>query len=228
MTKRKYPCEYCETEKPLQEKVVFLPIKYKGEWFIFEQVPAKVCQQCHNEYFDGAVIEAIEQQIKRELELVRVESEVVFAGELPSSSALVGRGILPANGHFKMYRVEPHQPNEMPSKESTMIIEPLVFCEDFTYINLEAVRTRDQFPLGVRNIAVVYTFDGVPPDASAEVEWYGNGVLLLTQTFQFPGHKGRHAHIYRNSVGLDNGTYQARIKIDGDVVQSGEFKVGIG
>ena len=64
MTTREYPCEFCDTEKPQEEKLVTLTRHYKGKIYVFENVPAKVCPNCGHRYYDGPLILELESLMK--------------------------------------------------------------------------------------------------------------------------------------------------------------------
>jgi YgiT-type zinc finger domain-containing protein len=66
MTERAYPCEYCDTELPQEHKLVTLTLKRNGRWFIFENVPARVCPNCGHRYFDGPMMLRLEAMMKEE------------------------------------------------------------------------------------------------------------------------------------------------------------------
>ncbi len=61
---RPYPCEYCDTELLQESKLVTLTLKRNGRWYIFENVPARVCPNCGHRYFDGPMMLRLEQMIK--------------------------------------------------------------------------------------------------------------------------------------------------------------------
>lgn len=63
MSERKYPCEFCDTEQEQVEKLVTLTMKRNGVWYIFENVPAKICPNCGHRYFDGPMLLKLEKMI---------------------------------------------------------------------------------------------------------------------------------------------------------------------
>ena len=65
MNKRQYPCEFCDTEKQQEEKVVTLTRHYKGRIYVFENVPAFVCPNCGHRYYDGPLILRLEEMMKQ-------------------------------------------------------------------------------------------------------------------------------------------------------------------
>lgn len=63
MTERQYPCEFCDTTQPQEHKRVTLARQRKGQWFIFEDVPAWVCPHCGHRYFAADVLAAMEDRM---------------------------------------------------------------------------------------------------------------------------------------------------------------------
>jgi YgiT-type zinc finger domain-containing protein len=63
MGNREYPCEFCDTDRPLVDKLVTLPMHRKGRWYIFENVPAKVCPNCGHRYYDGPLLLKLEKMM---------------------------------------------------------------------------------------------------------------------------------------------------------------------
>jgi len=61
MTKRNYPCEFCDTELEQVDKLITLTLQREGRWYIFENVPARVCPNCGHRYFDGPTVLKLEQ-----------------------------------------------------------------------------------------------------------------------------------------------------------------------
>jgi YgiT-type zinc finger domain-containing protein len=64
MSEREYPCEFCDTEQPQEEKLVTLTRHYEGKIFVFENVPALVCPNCGHRYYEGPMILRLEQMMK--------------------------------------------------------------------------------------------------------------------------------------------------------------------
>lgn len=64
MNKREYPCEYCDTDKPQEERLVTLTMSREGRWYIFENVPAQVCPNCGHRYYNGPMMLQLEKMIK--------------------------------------------------------------------------------------------------------------------------------------------------------------------
>lgn len=54
-------CAFCGGE--VKEQIVELDYRYKGQLYIFEAVPAGVCQQCGEKYLTAAVSGEIECRI---------------------------------------------------------------------------------------------------------------------------------------------------------------------
>lgn len=55
-------CSFCGGE--VKEDMVELDYRYKGKLYIFQNVPAGVCQQCGEKYLTAAVAKKIEHRIK--------------------------------------------------------------------------------------------------------------------------------------------------------------------
>jgi YgiT-type zinc finger domain-containing protein len=56
-----YPCAFCDTELPQDEKRVTLTLQRHDRWYIFENVPARVCPNCGHRYFDGPLLLELEK-----------------------------------------------------------------------------------------------------------------------------------------------------------------------
>ena len=54
-------CSFCGGE--VKEERVELDYRYKGNLFVFQNVPAGVCQQCGEKYLPAKVAKAIEHRI---------------------------------------------------------------------------------------------------------------------------------------------------------------------
>jgi YgiT-type zinc finger domain-containing protein len=55
-------CSYCRGQ--VKEEKVELDYRYQGKLFIFQNVPAGVCQQCGEKYLTAKVAKEIERRIK--------------------------------------------------------------------------------------------------------------------------------------------------------------------
>jgi YgiT-type zinc finger domain-containing protein len=64
MEARQYPCEFCDTDLPQEQKHVTLTRKRGGQWYIFEQVSAWVCPNCGHRYFDAEMLEIMDAQMQ--------------------------------------------------------------------------------------------------------------------------------------------------------------------
>jgi YgiT-type zinc finger domain-containing protein len=64
MSERYYLCEFCDTDRPQEKKLVTVARQRDGQWFIFDDVPAWVCPHCGHRYFDADVLEAMESRMK--------------------------------------------------------------------------------------------------------------------------------------------------------------------
>jgi YgiT-type zinc finger domain-containing protein len=71
------PCSFCGGE--LEERRVQYEYRWEGKLFIFEDVPARVCRQCGEKYFDAKVVKAMEKAVLRQPELVRILQVPVFS-----------------------------------------------------------------------------------------------------------------------------------------------------
>ena len=52
-------CSFCEGE--LEERLVQHEYRWEGKLYVFEDVPARVCRQCGEKYFDSTVVKAMER-----------------------------------------------------------------------------------------------------------------------------------------------------------------------
>ncbi len=57
-------CEYCNAPLPESEKLVTVYRHRQGEHFIFERVPARVCQRCGERYFVARVVREMDRLMK--------------------------------------------------------------------------------------------------------------------------------------------------------------------
>ena len=84
MSEREFPCEYCDTELSLQTQRVTLTLERDGRWYIFENVPAQVCQNCGHRYYDGPTLLKLERLIEDQAEELRPVEAWAFS--LPAES----------------------------------------------------------------------------------------------------------------------------------------------
>ena len=70
-------CSFCDGE--LEERLVQHEYRWEGNLFVFEDVPARVCRQCGEKYFDAAVVKAMERAILGQLRPKRVLQVPVYA-----------------------------------------------------------------------------------------------------------------------------------------------------
>jgi YgiT-type zinc finger domain-containing protein len=70
-------CSFCEGE--LEERLVSHEYHWEGKLFVFEDVPARVCRQCGERYFDAAAVKAMEQAVLDQLEPKRILQVPVFS-----------------------------------------------------------------------------------------------------------------------------------------------------
>lgn len=77
-------CEFCDTDQEQVERLVTLTMKRNGRWYIFENVPAKVCPNCGHRYYDGPILLRLERMILEQAdELHPVEA---FSFSLPRNN----------------------------------------------------------------------------------------------------------------------------------------------
>jgi YgiT-type zinc finger domain-containing protein len=63
MSEHEYPCEFCDSQDGLEDRLVTV-YRHRGEQhFIFERVPARVCKACGHRYFSFDVVETMERLI---------------------------------------------------------------------------------------------------------------------------------------------------------------------
>jgi YgiT-type zinc finger domain-containing protein len=70
-------CSFCEGA--LEERRVQHDYRWEGQLFIFEDVPAHVCRQCGEKYFDARVVKAMERAVLQQLEPKRILQVPVFS-----------------------------------------------------------------------------------------------------------------------------------------------------
>lgn len=58
-----HPCEFCDTDLPQTLQHVTVTRQRGGTWYIFENVPARVCPNCGHRYFDIDVLEEMEARM---------------------------------------------------------------------------------------------------------------------------------------------------------------------
>ncbi len=57
-------CEYCHAPLPESEKLVTVYRHRQGQHFIFERVPARVCQRCGERYFAARIVRMMDRLMK--------------------------------------------------------------------------------------------------------------------------------------------------------------------
>jgi len=70
-------CSFCGGE--LEERLVQHEYRWEGRLFVFEEVPARVCRQCGEKYFDARVVKAMERAVLEQLKPKRVMRVPVFS-----------------------------------------------------------------------------------------------------------------------------------------------------
>jgi len=69
-------CSFCDGE--LEERLVQHEYRWEGKLFVFEGVPARVCRQCGEMYFDAQVVKAMERAVLQQLEPARILQVPLF------------------------------------------------------------------------------------------------------------------------------------------------------
>jgi YgiT-type zinc finger domain-containing protein len=70
-------CSFCGGE--LEKQLVQHEYRWEGSLFVFEDVPALVCRQCGEKYFDAKVVKAMEKAVLEELKPKRILHVPVFS-----------------------------------------------------------------------------------------------------------------------------------------------------
>lgn len=63
-------CSFCGGE--LEERLVQHEYRWEGKLFVFEDVPARVCRQCGERYYDATVVKAMERAVLEQPEPKRI------------------------------------------------------------------------------------------------------------------------------------------------------------
>ncbi len=71
-------CEYCNAALPDEEKLVTVYRHRRGKHFIFERVPARVCQKCGERYFSAASVSEMQRQMQKEEQAINLVSVPVI------------------------------------------------------------------------------------------------------------------------------------------------------
>lgn len=76
-------CEYCNATLPDDEKLITVYRHRQRQHFIFERVPARVCQRCGERYFSAQSVSEMERLMREpDSQLMRVPVPVI---ELPTA-----------------------------------------------------------------------------------------------------------------------------------------------
>jgi len=59
-------CEYCNAALPDDEKLVTVYRHRRGQHFIFERVPARVCSRCGERYFSSQAVSEMGNRMREE------------------------------------------------------------------------------------------------------------------------------------------------------------------
>jgi YgiT-type zinc finger domain-containing protein len=71
------PCSFCDGE--LEERLVQHEYHWEDKLFVFEDVPAHVCRQCGEKYFDASVVKAMEKAVLEQLAPKRILHVPLFS-----------------------------------------------------------------------------------------------------------------------------------------------------
>jgi YgiT-type zinc finger domain-containing protein len=70
-------CSFCDGE--LEERIVQYEYRWGDKLFVFEDVPARVCRQCGEQYFDAKVVKAMERAVLNRMQPKRILQVPVFS-----------------------------------------------------------------------------------------------------------------------------------------------------
>ena len=70
-------CSFCGGE--LEERLVQHEYRWEGRLFVFEDVPARVCCQCGEKYYEARVVKAMESAVLGQLKPKRILQVPVFS-----------------------------------------------------------------------------------------------------------------------------------------------------
>lgn len=70
-------CSFCGGE--LEERLVQHEYRWEGRLFVFEDVPACVCRQCGEKYYEARVVKAMESAVLGQLKPKRILQVPVFS-----------------------------------------------------------------------------------------------------------------------------------------------------
>ena len=70
-------CSFCGGE--LEERLVQHEYRWEGKLFVFEDIPARVCRQCGEKYFDAKVVKAMERAVLCQLKPKRILQVPLFS-----------------------------------------------------------------------------------------------------------------------------------------------------
>jgi len=71
------PCSFCDGE--LEQRLAQYEYRWEGRLFVFEDVPARVCRQCGEKYFDAKVVKAMERAVLGQLKPKRILQASLFS-----------------------------------------------------------------------------------------------------------------------------------------------------
>jgi len=71
-------CEYCNATLQDDEKLVTVYRHQRGQHFIFERVPSRVCSRCGERYFSAQSVREMESQMREEKQQTNLVSVAVI------------------------------------------------------------------------------------------------------------------------------------------------------
>lgn len=74
---KRIPCSFCSGE--LEDTFVQHPYRWRDKIYIFENVPAQVCRQCGEKYFDASIVETMERTVLEKVKPQRTMRVPVFS-----------------------------------------------------------------------------------------------------------------------------------------------------
>jgi len=89
-------CEFCDGT--VEQRVILTDFHYMGRTIYVDGVPARVCRQCGERYFDGVVYERLEAIAKRSGRLKRTIQFPFARYTAPRRAARPARAEAPAVG----------------------------------------------------------------------------------------------------------------------------------
>jgi hypothetical protein len=109
----------------------------------------------------------------------------------------------------------------------TFIVYPFRFGEYYTRISKEIINLHSTFPVGTRQIVAGYKYYFAPEGAKGQAQWFYNDQPILSFDITFDGTSGNGFAVLNknNNEGLPEGTYELRIVVDGQTLQTSRVKI---